>query len=63
MTTNSRIYHPIVKAKLYPIMYMADFKHFFNEEWLKSEVSEYFAQKTPAALPYIDRIKPISNLK
>ena len=52
---------PIVYARLYPIEYLADFRKFFNEEWLPQKSVDYFKKRAPNALPYIKAITLIES--
>ena len=45
-----------VNARLYPIEYLASFRHYFHEVWLPKRAEAYFAPRFPAAVPYLPRI-------
>ncbi|MBC6414152.1 MAG: KilA-N domain-containing protein [Chromatiales bacterium] len=48
-----------VQARLYPNKHLADFKDYFNREWLPKHAQKYFKQRAPVALPYIKLITPL----
>lgn len=50
---------PDVQARLYPNDYLADFRIYFNEEWLPKHAKRYFSERAPKALPYINIIVPL----
>lgn len=52
-------HRPVVKARLYPVELLADFRIFFNEEWLPKRAKKYFAERAPKALPYVEKITPL----
>ena len=49
----------IVEARLYPIAHLADFRRYFNEEWLPNHAQDYFAERLPEAVPYLPAIKQL----
>ena len=52
---------PTVEARLYPIKYLPAFRKHFNTVWLTKHAYQYFESKFPKALPYIKRIRLISD--
>ena len=50
---------PTVKARLYPIEHLADFRKYFHEVWLPERAEDYFAKKFPNALPYLPAIQQL----
>ena len=48
-----------VKARLYPIEHLPDFRRYFNETWLPERAETYFAERFPKALPYLPRISEL----
>ena len=47
---------PTVRARLYPIEYLADFRVFFNDVWLPKRAEEYLEKRLPEALPFLPRL-------
>ena len=47
---------PTVRARLYPIEHLPDFRRYFNEDWLPNRADTYFKERLPEALPYMDHI-------
>ena len=47
---------PTVRARLYPIEHLPDFRRYFNEVWLPKRAKRYFADRLPKALPFLPRI-------
>jgi hypothetical protein len=48
----------IVDAKLYPNELLAAFRKHFHEVWLPNRANDYFTQKDPSALPYLQKLLP-----
>lgn len=46
----------VCKPKMYPIGYLHQFRLHFNEVWLPSKAYQYFRERDPVALPYLDRL-------
>lgn len=46
----------VVEAKLYPESLLAEFRRLIREEWLPKKAATYFAERAPAALPYLDQV-------
>ncbi len=46
----------VCDAKMYPIGYLHEFRRHFNEVWLPNKAHQYFRERDPAALPYLDMI-------
>lgn len=46
----------VCKPKMYPIGYLHHFRLHFNEVWLPTKAYQYFRERDPAALPYLDRL-------
>ena len=42
---------PTVRARLYPIEHLADFRRYFHEVWLPQRAQGYFEERFPKALP------------
>ena len=49
----------LVKARLYPIEHLPDFRKYFNEIWLPEKAESYFAERFPKALPLLTRIRQL----
>ena len=45
-----------VRARLYPLEHLAEFRQYFNQEWLPTRAEHYFAERFPKALPYLPKI-------
>lgn len=45
-----------VEAKIYPNSYLAEFRRIIQEEWLPKKAAEYFKERDPIALPYLDKV-------
>lgn len=43
----------IIKARMYPNDYLADFRAHFNDVWLLQRAQKYFFEKDKTALPYV----------
>ena len=52
---------PTVRAKLYPLQYLSDFREYFNKEWLSKKAETYLKEKFPKAVPYLNKIRRISS--
>ena len=50
-----------VRARLYPIEHLADFRHYFNEVWLPKHAKEYFADRFPKALPHLPKLSALPD--
>lgn len=46
----------IVEAKLYPDSLLAEFRKIIREEWLPKRASQYFTERDPAALMFLDKV-------
>ncbi|HGM6050704.1 MULTISPECIES: KilA-N domain-containing protein [Stenotrophomonas] len=46
----------VCDAKMYPVGYLHAFRLHFNEVWLPNKAHQYFRERDPAALPYLDKI-------
>ncbi|HHA2449605.1 TPA: KilA-N domain-containing protein [Stenotrophomonas maltophilia] len=46
----------VCDAKMYPIGYLHSFRLHFNEVWLPNKAHQYFRERDPAALPFLDRL-------
>lgn len=46
----------VVEAKLYPNEYLAIFRKIIQEEWVPKRAAEYFKERDPIALPYLDKV-------
>lgn len=46
----------IVEAKLYPNEFLAEFRKIIQEEWIANRAAEYFRERDPNALPYLDKV-------
>lgn len=46
----------IVKARLYPNEYLADFRAHFNDVWLLQRAQDYFSKKDTKALNYVQQM-------
>ena len=47
-----------VNAKAYPDSLLAELRRHFREEWFPKKALAYFAERDPAALPYLPRLLP-----
>ena len=47
---------PTVRARLYPIELLPDFRKYFNETWLPNKSESYLKKNFPKALPHVKRI-------
>ena len=47
---------PPVRARLYPIEHLPDFRMYFNEVWLPHRATKYFEKRYPRALPFVSKI-------
>lgn len=45
-----------VEAKIYPNEYLAVFRRIIQEEWLPEKSAQYFKDRDPIALPYLDKV-------
>ena len=52
---------PKVRARLYPIEHLPDFRRYFNEVWLPKRAERYFEERLPTALPFLPRILQLPN--
>lgn len=50
-----------VKARLYPIDLLPDFRKHFNEVWLPKKAVVYFRKADPKALPYLKLALPLAT--
>jgi hypothetical protein len=46
----------IVPAKLYPNEVLADFREYFNNDWLPNRATKYFAERDANALPHLPKL-------
>lgn len=46
----------VVRAKLYPNHLLADFRAYFNDDWMKNRAAGYFAERDVKALEYLPRL-------
>lgn len=46
----------VVDARLYPNIYLAEFRAHFNEVWLPQRSMQYFQERDPAALTYLPKL-------
>lgn len=49
-----------VQAKLYPIEVLGAFRKFVNEVWMPQRAAEYFRERDPQALPFLDKVLMLS---
>ena len=52
---------PNVQARLYPLEHLADFRRYFNEDWLPNRAETYFKARFPKALPVLPRIRQLPS--
>ena len=52
---------PVVKARLYPLIYLPDFRGYFHGVWLPSKAEGYFSARYPKALPFLPRIQQLPS--
>ena len=50
-----------VQARLYPIRYLADFRAYFNNEWLPNHAESYFRKRFPKAIHYVHTITQLPS--
>lgn len=48
----------IVKARLYPIELLGDFRKHFNEVWMPKQAQTYFSQRDPKAIAFFPKAFP-----
>ncbi len=48
----------VVYPKLYPNEVLADFRKYFNTEWLPKKAVEYFRDRDPKAIKYLPKLLP-----
>ena len=53
----------IVDGRLYPISVLAAFRQHFYEVWLPKRALEYFEERDPKALPYLQKLLPAVKFK
>lgn len=53
----------IVNARAYPNDLIGTLRKFFVENWLKNRSQEYFAEKDPNALPYLQKLLALPNYR
>ena len=46
----------VVEAKMYPVHFLPQFKRHFNEVWIPQKSQQYFRERDPKALPYLDKM-------
>lgn len=46
----------VCNAKMYPVGYLHSFRIHFNQVWLPTKAHQYFRERDPTALPYLDRM-------
>jgi hypothetical protein len=46
----------VVPARAYPVIVLPDFRRHFVETWLGTKAIEYFADRDPAAIPYLEKL-------
>ena len=52
---------PIVRARMYPLEYLPDFRRFFNETWLPQRAKPYFEERYPKVVPLLPRIQQLPS--
>lgn len=45
-----------VEAKIYPNELLAEFRRIILEDWLPKKAAQYFGERDPVALPYLDKV-------
>ena len=50
-----------VRALLYALEHLADFRRYFNETWLPKMAETYFADRFPKALPFLPKIRQLPS--
>lgn len=53
----------VVPARAYPNELLKDVREFFVEKWLKERSREYFADRDPKALPYLNEFLALPNYR
>ena len=51
-----------VQARLYPIRHLADFRAYFNNEWLPKHAESYFRKRFPKAIHYVPTITQLPSV-
>lgn len=46
----------VVEAKIYPDSFLAEFRRIIQEEWLPNRAAQYFKDRDPIALPFLDQV-------
>ncbi len=49
----------VVQARLYPNSILEDFRNYLYETWLPTRAMDYFKDRDPKALPYLEIIMPL----
>lgn len=52
---------PPIRARMYPIEHLADFRRYFHEVWLPERAEAYLKEHFPRALPFLRRLLPLSE--
>ena len=50
-------HRPTVRARLYPLKYLEDFRQYFYETWLPTRLESYLKDRIPKALPFLRQIQ------
>ena len=50
---------PVVKARMYPVEHLPEFRRFFNEVWLPERAKGYFEERYPKVVPLLPRIQQL----
>lgn len=50
----------VVSANLYPVELLGEFRKFISSTWMRTRSIEYFKDRDPAALPYLDKVLALS---
>jgi len=53
----------IFPTRAYPNELLGELRKYFVEVWLKSRAREYFGERDPRALPYLDEFLSLPNLR
>lgn len=51
----------MVPAKLYPIEHLPAFRRFVGETWMPERSADYFKDRDPLALPYLDQVLKLKS--
>ncbi|MPM74856.1 hypothetical protein SDC9_121845 [bioreactor metagenome] len=53
----------VVQARAYPNELIGELRRFFTETWLKDKSRQYFKERDPKALPYLEKFLQLPNYR